>query len=77
MGRLRTVAPIEKAAAERRGGKGAKGSQDHAYDVSIEHAHWSFEHSVGVVDFEAREIWMEDARWSDAAWASGTVRITD
>jgi hypothetical protein len=60
----------EKAAAERRRARGAKEGQDHAYDVSIEHAHWSFEHSVGIVDFEAREVWMEDGRWSGAAWAS-------
>jgi hypothetical protein len=64
-----TMMRKEEAAAERRRGKGEKGSQDHAYDVAIESAHWSFEHSVAVIDFETRVVWMEDGRWSDASWA--------
>jgi WD40-like Beta Propeller Repeat len=58
----------KKAAAERRRAKGATPRKHVDYDGSIEHAHWEFQHSVGIVDFETREVWMTDAHWSDAAW---------
>ena len=58
----------EKAAAERRRTKGAKPRRHADYDGSIEHDHWEFQHSVGIVDFETREVWMAEGHWSYAAW---------
>jgi hypothetical protein len=43
----------QKAAAERRRASGTRARQDHAHDVSIDHAYWTFEHSVGIVYLEA------------------------
>jgi hypothetical protein len=39
------------------------------FAASIEYAHWEFEHSVGIVDLEARTVWLTRGYWQDAAWA--------
>jgi hypothetical protein len=39
------------------------------YDAAIERAHWSFQHSMGLVDFHTREVWMSEGYWGGAAWA--------
>ncbi|MBX3193375.1 MAG: hypothetical protein KF819_40710 [Labilithrix sp.] len=39
------------------------------FAASIEYAHWEFEHSVGVVDLDARRVWLTRGHWEDAAWA--------
>jgi Tol biopolymer transport system component len=39
------------------------------YDIAIENAHWSFQHSMGLVDFHTREVWMREGYWQNAAWA--------
>jgi hypothetical protein len=38
------------------------------HDLFIQELGWSFEHRVGIVDFETREVWMEEGHWSDVAW---------
>lgn len=58
-------------AAAKRGAARAKASRTSTMDfaASIEIAHWSFEHSVGIVDFDAGNVWLTRGYWQDAAWA--------
>jgi hypothetical protein len=58
-----------KAAAEVRKARGQPTRRNVDYDGTIEHAHWAFEHSMGLVDWQTRQVWMREGYWEDAAWA--------
>lgn len=57
--------------ATRKGSGGSNEPVPH-FAASIEDAHWQFEHSVGIVDLEGREVWLTRGYWQDAAWAPVT-----
>jgi hypothetical protein len=64
-----------QAAEERRLARDGRVSKKPAmnYEASIEHAHWKFDHSVGIVDFEGRNVWLTAGYWQNAAWAPVTA----
>jgi hypothetical protein len=57
------------AAAERRRAAGTPRRRNVDYEGSIEHAHWSYAHSVGILDLDARRVWMKRGWWTDVAWS--------